>query len=56
MLKVENVFLEFDGLKAVDDVTLHVEKNSVTALIGPNGAGKTQRAQPQPRPTTQIVS
>lgn len=41
MLKVENVYLEFDGLKAVNDVSLHVEKNSVTALIGPNGAGKT---------------
>ena len=41
MLKVDHVCLEFDGLKAVDDVCLHVEKGSVTALIGPNGAGKT---------------
>lgn len=41
MLKVDHVCLEFDGLKAVDDVCLTVEKGTVTALIGPNGAGKT---------------
>lgn len=41
MLRVEDVCLEFDGLKAVDHVSLQVEKGSVTALIGPNGAGKT---------------
>lgn len=41
MLKVDHVCLEFEGLKAVDDVCLTVEKGTVTALIGPNGAGKT---------------
>ena len=41
MLKVEHLCLDFDGLKAVNDVSLHVEKGTVTALIGPNGAGKT---------------
>ena len=41
MLKVDQVCLEFDGLKAVDNVSLRVEKGTVTALIGPNGAGKT---------------
>ena len=41
MLKVEHLCLDFDGLKAVNDVPLTVEKGTVTALIGPNGAGKT---------------
>ena len=41
MLNVEHLCLDFDGLKAVNDVSLHVDKGSVTALIGPNGAGKT---------------
>lgn len=41
MLKVDQVCLEFEGLKAVDNVSLQVKKGSVTALIGPNGAGKT---------------
>ena len=41
MLKVENLCLSFEGLKAVNDVTMHIEKGKVTALIGPNGAGKT---------------
>ena len=41
LLKVDHVCLDFDGLKAVNDVSLTVQKGSVTALIGPNGAGKT---------------
>ncbi len=41
MLKVENVTLRFGGLYAVNDVSLEVDKKSITALIGPNGAGKT---------------
>lgn len=41
MLKVENVCLDFSGLKAVNKISMEVERGSVTALIGPNGAGKT---------------
>ena len=33
MLTVEHLCLDFDGLKAVNDVSLHVEKGSVTALM-----------------------
>ena len=41
MLQVENVVRCFGALRAVDNVSLRVEKASITGLIGPNGAGKT---------------
>ena len=41
MLNIKNVDKFFGGLKAVNDVSLRVNKGSITGLIGPNGAGKT---------------
>jgi branched-chain amino acid transport system ATP-binding protein len=41
MIKVENVAKSFGGIRAVDGVSLSIEKGSITGLIGPNGAGKT---------------
>ena len=38
---VENLSIAFGGLKAVDDLTFHVDRNEIVSLIGPNGAGKT---------------
>ncbi len=41
MITVENVAKNFGGIRAVDGVSLSIEKGSITGLIGPNGAGKT---------------
>ena len=40
-LDVSAVAKTLGGIKAVADVSLHVQPGSVHALIGPNGAGKT---------------
>lgn len=40
-LECRNLIKTFDGLRAVDDVSLEFEAGKTTALIGPNGAGKT---------------
>ena len=41
MIRVENVEKSFDGLKALDGISLTVDKGSVYGLVGPNGAGKS---------------
>ncbi len=41
LLQVLNVSKSFGGVKALDNVSLRVERGSLTLLIGPNGSGKT---------------
>lgn len=41
LLVVENVSLNFGGIKALSQVALQAERGRITAVIGPNGAGKT---------------
>jgi branched-chain amino acid transport system ATP-binding protein len=41
VLEVRNVSLRFGGVRAVDDLSLAVARNRITAIIGPNGAGKS---------------
>jgi len=41
MLRTNRVTMQFGGLTAVSDFTIHVDKGEIVGLIGPNGAGKT---------------
>ena len=41
ILKIENISKSYIGHKALDDVSLEVERGAVYGLLGPNGAGKT---------------
>lgn len=41
ILEVENVSLQFGGVKALDNVSYHINEGEIFSLIGPNGAGKT---------------
>ena len=41
MLRLENVTVDFDGFKAINDLSLSIAAGSMTVVIGPNGAGKS---------------
>ena len=40
-LEITNLTVEFQGFRAVDEVSLSVDKGETHVVIGPNGAGKT---------------
>ncbi len=40
-LRVERVTVDFQGLRAIDAVSLELPRGEILGLIGPNGAGKT---------------
>ena len=41
ILEIKNLTKKFDGVKAVNDLSLEIEKGKIVSLIGPNGSGKT---------------
>lgn len=41
MLRMENITVDFDGFKAINDLSLTIASGSMTVVIGPNGAGKS---------------
>ncbi len=41
ILQTNNLSKSFGGLKAVSDVSLGIQPNTIHSILGPNGAGKT---------------
>ena len=41
MIILKNLTKTYRGIKAVDDLNLHIPKGTIFGFIGPNGAGKT---------------
>ena len=41
LLEANNILMQFGGLKALNEVDLHVAKGTIHGLIGPNGSGKS---------------
>lgn len=41
LLELRNVTVDFDGFKAINDLSLSIPPGSMTVVIGPNGAGKS---------------
>jgi ABC-2 type transport system ATP-binding protein len=41
MLSIRHIVKQYDGQRALDDVSMEVPKGKIFGLLGPNGAGKT---------------
>ncbi len=41
LLEIKDISISFGGVKAVQNISLHVDQDQIISIIGPNGAGKT---------------
>ncbi len=41
MVKVKGVSKKYNDVNVIDDVSVHIERGTITSFIGPNGAGKS---------------
>ncbi|MEN1968461.1 ABC transporter ATP-binding protein [Lentibacillus sp. N15] len=41
MVDIKHVFKKYNQKKVIDDVSVKIEKGTITSFIGPNGAGKS---------------
>jgi branched-chain amino acid transport system ATP-binding protein len=41
LLSIDTISKSYDGVRALHQISLHVQKGTIKGLIGPNGAGKT---------------
>ncbi len=41
LLEIKHLSKRFDGIVAVNDVTIDIDRGAIVGVIGPNGAGKT---------------
>jgi ABC-2 type transport system ATP-binding protein len=58
IIDVKNLVKEFDGIRAVNDVTFTVKAGQIFSFLGPNGAGKTTTIKiltTMLRPTSGVV-
>jgi len=41
MIDLTNVYYSYEGVNALNNITLHIDKGEAVALMGPNGSGKS---------------
>ena len=41
LLKINNLYKSFEGIKAVNDISISLEKGKILAILGESGSGKT---------------